>query len=246
MDESRNQSGFTLTEALIAVAILASMAVAMLPALRGAMMSHARTVAVIHEREAHVAVDEVLRDILLHAHSLPRADGQAGFSGTANSLQIVTQPPGFEGPLFANLTLENGNLVINFSSIVGRYSFMRPVVLAEDLNETRLFYFGESENRTGLEWRDNWDFSHPPRLVALDMSLDDGQIRRLEMRVGGNGSFDCSFDSGLGRCLVQEVQPSAGEILDTQPQDGQVQRQRRVQETAEAVECRDTTGQGRC
>jgi len=246
MDEDRNQSGFTLTEALIAIAILASMAVAMLPAVRGAMMSHARTITVINEREAHVAVDEVLRHALLHMHRLPRAGDQFGFSGMPNSLQFVTQPPGFEGPHIASLTLQGGGVALQFSPVFGRGDAMNPVVLADNIEQARFFYFGENELRTGLEWRDNWDHSHPPRLVALDMSLDDGQIRRLEMRIGGTASFECAFDSGLGRCLVQEVLPPQEEILDTPQQDGQVQRQRRVMESAEAVACRDTTGQGRC
>jgi general secretion pathway protein J len=245
VDRTR-QAGFTLLETLIAVAVLASLAVTLLPAVRGVIMADVRTRQEISQREGHAITDDIMRDVLLQAHRLPRTSSESSFEGTPTRLRLVTRPLGSVSPQFASFAIEGEALVLELSPLSGDSVWPSPIVLAEDLANARFYYYGESEDGTSLVWRENWRFRHSPRLVVMDMARRGEQIRRLELRVGGTGPFECVYDSGRGMCLVQNLQSDEVDSMDLVPHEGQIGSEILTPDFAAETECRSRSSDGRC
>jgi type II secretory pathway pseudopilin PulG len=244
--EPSRQDGFTVLEALIAMTLLAALAVTLLSAVRGVITADARTRQLVQQREHHSSADDTMRDVLLQAHRLPRTSSDLSFEGSPGYLRVVTRPHGSSAPQYASIEIEGETLVLELSPLQGERHWPTPIVLADALSEARFYYFGESEDRSSLVWQDDWLHAHPPRLVVLDMARHGGQIRRLEMRVGGTGPFECVFDSGRGMCLVQNLQSDEVDSMDLEPQDRQIEIEVLTPDFAAETECRSRSSDGRC
>lgn len=195
------QRGFSLLEALVAVAVLAAIAALILPVIRNATAAEARVVSAADAWTQHAAAETAFRDLLMQAQSAPEEASGYALRGEGSYLTFLTRPAGDDALYLATFSIERGRLELSLGPIPDNSGPMHAVVLAEGLTEMRFFYFGERSDGRGLAWSDDWTETYPPRLVVLDMSRNDGHLRRIEALVGGQAPYDCDYDSGNGICL---------------------------------------------
>lgn len=197
----RTDSGFTLVEALLSLALLALIAVMLAPAIRGSLRLERGVASQIAGRETHQRIEAVLRDALRHTQATPVAFGAEGVTGTASRLQVITRVPETGRLEQLSITVSGSQARLELTPLFARQVEDEPVVLENIGTSPRFLYFGETEARDGLAWREDWTYNHLPRLVVLDLDPVDGETRRIEVLVAPSGAFSCAFDSGLGACL---------------------------------------------
>ena len=192
---SSPQAGFTLTETLVAVALLAMVALAAIPLLRGAVSAHARVTETAREAEAHAALERTLRTAL--AAAVQPAAG-AGFEGDAARLSLLTWPEGAPGLIQVTLTQDAEGVLIESFPLAGGPG--RQEVLTGTPDFVGFHYYGAPDGEP-LGWRRDWTGSNLPRLVVLDLQPGlNGAPLRIEAAVGSRTTLACDYDSGLQAC----------------------------------------------
>ncbi|WP_291844226.1 type II secretion system protein J [Maricaulis sp.] len=197
--------GFSLFEVLIAVALLAMIAALCLPVVSNAARVEAGIAAETDRWSRQQAVETVFRDLLLRAQAAPRGVDALSFTGDGSRLSFLTRPDGQGDLVLARIQLSRDALLVSLEPVTHPADLLEPVRIEADLSAGRLLYFGAETPGAAPVWRERWDAALPPRLVVLDMTRDDGQVRRIEAHVGGGAPVDCRFDSGLGICLGDEA-----------------------------------------
>lgn len=193
------ERGFTLVEALIAIAITASLAVLMVSTVRGAVIAQAGVARGVGDSEDRALVNETVRDVLRFAYSGPRAASEFAFSGDSYGFRVLTQPPGRPAPMLASLTVEGEGLVLALSDTATGTG--DSVTLATDAARVSIRYFARATPGRPGGWFSEWREEEPPNLVRLDFISRRGEAWRIEALVGGDATLDCPFDSGNGICL---------------------------------------------
>jgi prepilin-type N-terminal cleavage/methylation domain-containing protein len=189
------QSGFTLTETLVAVALLALIAAAAVPALRGGVEAHGRITSLAAERAGHAALEQVLRESL---HAVVDTPGRS-FSGDTSSLRFAAHPPGSPHLLEVQISA-NSECVIVQADPVGVAGLARREVFRPGAQFAGFYFYGSPEGEP-LGWYRSWPGPNPPRLVVFDLQPGlDGAVRRIEARVGSQAQLSCDYDSGLQAC----------------------------------------------
>lgn len=191
------EAGFTLTETLVAVALLAMIAAAATPAVRGAVSAHARITQGAQAAEAHLAAEQVLRDLLGAAVRADHA-GAAAFTGEAGGFSFLARPGG-GAPMRVQVLAVEGDLQIAVSD----WPSGTPAAerFRGGFTAARLHYFGAEGGAGAPAWTNTWRGPAPPRLVVLDMApAPDGGVRRMEIAVGARADLACDYDSGLQAC----------------------------------------------
>lgn len=194
-------SGFTLFEALVAVVLLALLAVLLAPAIRAVSLAENRVREHVVSREAIGRLETLLRDSVAQVQPLPGDTGQGAVYGSPDGLSLWVRLPASGELARLDLTLEGEDAVI---AIAGSGAFQSgPQIsrIAGVGRAARFYYFGETERRDALAWSSHWEYNHLPRLIVLDLPPRNGTIRRIELDVPAQASFDCDFDSGYGVCL---------------------------------------------
>lgn len=187
-------AGFTLTETLIAVALLALVAAAAVPVLRGGVNAHAQLTAQAAEREAHGALERAFRGALAAAVDAPAFV----FQGNGNGLRFTAQPAGSDALLIISVRPEGRVFVLEAQPIAGGVLRREVIELGERFAGFQ-YYGAPDGGRPG--WRTDWPGSNPPRLVVLDLEpAPGGAIRRIEAAVGARAALACDYDSGLQAC----------------------------------------------
>tara|TARA_R110002073_G_scaffold34954_1_gene102891 strand:+ start:18281 stop:18904 length:624 start_codon:yes stop_codon:yes gene_type:complete len=194
-------AGFTLMEALIAVVILAGIAAVLVPAVRTAVRVEVRAAGMVDGLETDAAIEDLMRELLLRTYRAPRSDTEGQFRGSPTSLSFLTLATAAEFPEPVRLEFDSGRLELTLPHRADTPESAYRVMIAEDVQRVRFFYFGDADDGRGQAWREDWDLPLPPQLVALEIDAQDGGRQRIEVRIGGAGAFDCRFDSGQGVCL---------------------------------------------
>jgi prepilin-type N-terminal cleavage/methylation domain-containing protein len=189
------EAGFTLTETLLAVALLALIAAAATPVLRGGIEAQARITSQAAERSGHAALERVVRDTLAAAVDAPGA----GFSGSREALSFTARPDGAARLLAIQIRRGPADgIVVTATPQAGG---ARSEEILDPGTPFAGFYFYGRPGQGRLGWYDSWPGPNPPRLVVLDLEPGaDGSVRRIEARVGAEAGLACDYDSGLQAC----------------------------------------------
>lgn len=191
----RRQAGFTLTETLVAVALLALVAAAAVPVLRGGADAHARLTEAAEARASHAALERTVRDTLAAAVTLPGS----GFQGGAARVRFTAHPSGAPAPVA--ITMEGGRRTVTLTArpVSGEGSVRRETL--ETRTDFAGFYFYGRHDDEPPGWRRSWSSATPPRLVVLDLApTEAGSPQRIEAVLGGRAVLACDYDSGLQAC----------------------------------------------
>jgi prepilin-type N-terminal cleavage/methylation domain-containing protein len=199
--EIDRERGFSILEVLVAVSILAAIVALVLPTIRNAASAESRVTAMALEWSRHQAVERTLRDLLRQGQAAVGEASEYLLESDGYTLSFLTRPDGHDGLAMAHFIIEGQRLSLNLQPVPSTEGDTYNVILADGLDDLRFYFYGERPDAEGMEWRDEWGEDYPPRLVVLDMSREDGQLRRIEALVGGSAPLDCEFDSGHGICL---------------------------------------------
>ncbi len=209
----RCSAGFTLLELLVGMAVFAVMAGIVLGGIRLGVRSWdaaaERSASVEEMRVAHALLRRQL------SSALPLAASRAGgwklvFDGSAQSVQFISELPGYVAGGGVNLitlevaeTMEGKNLVLRWRPLHAIDADAPPneAVLARNISDARLDYFGARERGALPEWRDNWRDSRTlPRLIKLSLRGKQGEIwPELMVELGVNAVRFVSSPASGGR-----------------------------------------------
>ncbi len=199
MAKPDRDAGFTLLEVLLAGAVLAVIAALMLPVIRIASQAEDRTREIAELRNTHARLEQVMRELLWQAQSAP--DGLEGsrLAGDGGQVSFLTRPVGSDRLYQAVIRLEASGPSLSLTALPDGGVFRSQFDLSHE--RLRLHYYGDPADGAAPVWSDRWDKAWMPRLVVLDMTGEDGQVRRIEALVGDQAPMDCEYDSGQGICL---------------------------------------------
>lgn len=187
-DSFGTSRGFTLLELLVGMAVFALMAGIVLGGIRLGLKSWdaaaERSAAVDEMRVVHALLRRQL------SSALPLATSRAGgwnlvFEGEPESVKFVSELPGYVsggGIHFVTLELAKGaegdHLVLRWRPLHALDADGPPdeAVLARNVGEMRLHYFGARERNALPEWRDSWrDPRTMPRLIRVSIEQKDSE-----------------------------------------------------------------------
>lgn len=198
------QSGYSLIEALIAVAILAAIAGALAPITHAAIRAAARISAGAEAaEEARVGQSALLE---LFASMIVPGDIENGeaFIGTRSSMKLFVLIDQEAGPLPIELRIDDGALYYAPPPIAGgrraHPDTAGAALLADDVSAFR--YFGPSPETGEGEWRSDWRRYVPPSLVEIAyVRQGDAEKRPAQsFALPSRAPLHCAFDQVSRQC----------------------------------------------
>ncbi|MBO6797772.1 prepilin-type N-terminal cleavage/methylation domain-containing protein [Maricaulis sp.] len=199
--QRKQDTGFTLVEALISVGLLALLLVMLAPTLRQISVVDQRLRDEISRREDQAALEALLRQAFINIHPLPTAHDSSGLQGSADQLSVFTRIPETGRVEQLDVAVERERLILRLAPAFGGERENQVITVVQVGRGARFYYFGEVEPGGQLIWSEEWYHNHLPRLVVLDLAPQGEEIRRIEIAVPSRAGFDCRFDSGNGACL---------------------------------------------
>lgn len=199
----REQQGFTLTEALIAIVVLASLSAGLLLAVRTIVDADRGVRGAVQGVEGQALFSEVMRDTLRYSYRPPRADTQTRFRGDRSGFLVLTHPQGRAEPARASIRLEEGGLQLSLQPLLRQAGAGQQVRLLENVARSRFSYFGRATEAGDPRWHDDWEQEWSPLLVSVEIQEENGQVWRVEALVEGQGAFDCPLERDAGICMEQ-------------------------------------------
>lgn len=200
---NRSELGLTLTEALVAVAILAVLAAAIAPAVAGAVRAATRIAQSSAQSENLREVDGLLRRVALGT-VWPSADTRTDMpEGDETSLRLLSFARADGTPAIVTFKIENDKIEVSMapSWAPTETSMSR---LATGMKGTRFRYYGRETKDAPVGWRSSWHAARPPLLIGLIGTLDgpDGKAREIaiDALVGGQAPIVCEYDAVSREC----------------------------------------------
>lgn len=208
-----HQSGFTLLELLVSLAILAMTAGIVVAGLGGAHRVWERGDLRQQAGEAVEGAEIVLRQRLENAFPATRYDGStpyADFTGTSDSIRFLSPSAASygAGALRRNTLLlaPDGSLTLSSTNDLWRNipSVIREEILLRGVQSLDVAYFGEAPPDGAPRWRNIWrNRPAPPQLVRIRVRFPPGDSRwwpDMIARPWSSVDTDCVQDPGSGRC----------------------------------------------
>lgn len=199
-----DQAGFSLTETLVALAILAAVTVALAPAVRGAFAAYRGLGEASRTASSHIHLEHGLRDLLAAAIQLGEGGDAPVFEGNASSIRFAARPPHSGSLLRVEIGIggrgQAQTVEITLTPLDGGPQVSE--TLGGTFGEARFLFYGFARDGEPARWYQDWEGPHPPRLVVLDMARRPGDdaLQRIELAVGGQAALACDYDSGLQAC----------------------------------------------
>jgi type II secretory pathway pseudopilin PulG len=189
-----SESGHTLLEALIATAIVASIAAVLAPALYASVRAAARQSEVRQAgdeiRAARSALDEIFAAILTTDARVE--DGR--FFAKENEVEATILLSLAGAPQRIRLRIDHGELSLvplDHGGAIEAASIMS--------GAKRFRFYGRTDPQSGQAWRSSWDAPTPPELVGLELS-EESKFKMLTFPVRNRAPLVCEFDQVTRRC----------------------------------------------
>jgi general secretion pathway protein J len=179
----RRDSGFTLIEVLVALALSALVSVILLHGIRIAATGLERHTSAVERLDARQSLDDILRRTLGAAASIPRNAGG----------EFIGKPDAIE---FLGIAEDSGPGLYRIDLAVDRARPDRPLVLrrrlavpsgdpreaasivATRVRDFRLAYFGAGSANAAPAWHDSWQLLNMlPLMVRVILDSDDDRPR---------------------------------------------------------------------
>jgi general secretion pathway protein J len=216
---TRDDSGFTLLEMLVTLAVLSAVSTLIM----GAVFSVRHVARQLLAREAgneevHVA-QEILRSRIQGLRAVPRASRATGvvdFQGDDQRLSFYAPPLDRDAPdslqAFRLVRMATGDLVLfSASSLSENLDLSSPSLvgwrgtkLLDGVEELSISYFGPAPDAAGGRWQRFWyDRAQPPQLIQIAAKFSTGDRRgwpELIIRPSVTMNMACKFDAITSRC----------------------------------------------
>lgn len=199
--EARSQRGYSLIEALIAVAILAAIAAAMAPALFASVRASGRIAVFASDAEEERVARALLASVFNSAITLSVDPEEPWFKGAPDRLKLATLYAPAEDPETARFVIRSGDLYFASASDIA----INADDAGDDAPETLLLkdvvrfrYYGVEDEREAAAWRSSWDADAPPLLVRVERAPDAGAA--MDFHVAARAPLNCVFDQVSRRC----------------------------------------------
>ena len=197
------QSGFTLLEALIAIALLAGIAMALLPALNAASKASTRIRQSAAFGEDIKTTNDFFRDIIEGALWIDGSPDTAAIAGGSKAVTITTIDATTMAPVIVKLTITPGPA----AELTAQFAFSddqetnKTHVLLSNLEGASFEYL--SPDAVNGRWTSEWDEKQPPKLIRLKGAFqknNEQQSFLFEASPIGSAPLHCQFDSVSRRC----------------------------------------------
>lgn len=212
----RDQEGFTLVEALIAIALMSLLSLLVLGALRFGIIAWQRGHEVSNRVDEFAHAEAFLRRVIGNASpQFLQGDGAKGyveFDGRSASLRLIADPPQSldrAGRIVITLSAEEkagrNNLVISMQPELTPDQAILPEgrrILLADVGKVEFSYFGAKGSRGQPAWHSEWTReSALPELVriALSSSKEDPSSAII-VRPKIDVDVSCIYDTLTRRC----------------------------------------------
>ncbi len=200
MQKRLEQKGYSLVEALIAVALLAGLSSTLGPAMFSSMRISSAVLQNGKDQEALRIVDESLSSIFANAVLVSQEAPGFVLEGDARALQLVSLAGSHSTARMFRLTITNESLYGEIDALNKNEATKLSTTLFEG-NIRQFSYYGRPTGDAPLGWRNDWDSKQPPQLVRLEISSEDNaQPIILEYPVNAQAPLHCAFDPVSRRC----------------------------------------------
>lgn len=180
------ESGFTLIELMVAMALLAFLGIALAQGTRFGLQAWNRLDRSLDRGEPIALTQNFLRREIEQAQPLSvgaAAPSSVAFSGSATSLRFVALlPERAAAPGLSEVTIRiepgsgGASLVMSWQQFGGAGAGGSKELLA-GIESGSFVYFGSPDGRNQPDWQDGWDNAPAlPRLVALRLKFRDARI----------------------------------------------------------------------
>lgn len=181
----KDQSGFTLLEMLVALAVFGFLLVGLTYGLRAGLSLWTVQQRHVDETAELDSAARVLRAVLTRI-PMPGGRPVARLQGNADSFTFVGQlPTGFGNTRLAQmrLALDHGQLALFWTPYRHQVSSApAPAPIETDfvtgVRGFGLAYFGSSTPNETPRWQTEWDALFPPELIRVRLTFAAGDIRR--------------------------------------------------------------------
>lgn len=214
--DALSEAGFTLTELLVALAVLALMSLLMLQGIKTASRLWSGSLSSGAVADAIQSAEELIRYRLERTYFETAMDAIPSypfFSGSDTSVTFISQAPGRDGkaPLrrYTLLVTTAGDLVFSSIStlepnpINQEPSSLQTEVLLHGVESLDLAYY-DSGPAAELGWKPSWQRrSHPPALVRVKVNFLEGDHRwwpSLLVHPVATVDRDCQMTLHSGLC----------------------------------------------
>lgn len=196
-----SQRGYSLLEALIAVAILAALATALAPAIHAAVRASSRILAFGRNAEDNRIAQDALSGIFGGAVNFSNDLAKPSFVGDESKVTLVSITGVDAQPQRVELSISQGRLYARLAPLDPNAPFSEPAILLS--NDASAFsFYGRETSMAPPDWRGAWRAEQPPRLVRIERlnveNIDSEPA--LEFRVGAEAPLHCLFDPVSRRC----------------------------------------------
>lgn len=204
------QSGFTLTEVLIAMAILAGIAAAIAPALNGAFKASGRIHLAAAKTEDMRIFDQVMGRVFTGIVRVSIDEAETLFIGTPQNARFLSFGIDQADPSWIELSIDRDRRIMELRShkALEARSQSRdkpaPVILVRDA-DIRFRYFGKADKAKDAEtatWHDSWRSDRPPYLVRMIIASDNSDTSsvKFDFVMQARAPLNCRFDPVSRRC----------------------------------------------
>ena len=186
-----SQTGLTLTEMLISIAILAMVMTAITPLLKSANESARRIEATAKTSEAYrsnYAILSTLFSNIIHFEKLEGLEQKIKGSSrefTFTSLGANTLP----AEVKLSVNTDKNALTVSIKESETEYQFS----MFENFEKLQLSYYGTTSLREEDKWQQTWESRKPPKLLRFSASSQEN-IMSFDFSLGGQSPLVCEHD----------------------------------------------------